>query len=107
MKKRPQRGRRAEAVLRTAPTGAIALSKKCRFEIGARPKFQSGPSPLQGNLFGWLRPVRRTNRFVRLDEDVVVVGLFSGKKADGYKRSARQQSGQHDPLMGAHVGVVK
>jgi len=47
------------------------------------------------------------NQSVGFDENVVVVRLLSGKKADGHKRRARQQAHQHDLAVRTLVGIVK
>jgi hypothetical protein len=57
--------------------------------------------------FGGKRRARGANQFVGFDENVGVVGLLSGKKADGHKRRAKQQAGQHDLPVRMLVGIVK
>lgn len=36
----------------------------------------------------------------------MVLGQFPAVKADGYERGAEQEAHQHDPLVGALVGIV-
>jgi hypothetical protein len=62
---------------------------------------------LQSDLFGWRQIACRMNRFVRFDEDVIIVALFAGKRADDHKHCASQQAGQHNSPVGALVSVVK
>jgi hypothetical protein len=63
--------------------------------------------PVPKNSFSRQRRARGTNQFVRFDEDVVIVRLLFGKKADGHKRRTKQQAYQHDFSVGALVCVVK
>lgn len=44
---------------------------------------------------------------VRLLENEMVLGLLSGKEGEGDKGRAEHQPHQHDPAVGALVGVVE
>ena len=58
-------------------------------------------------LIGRRRVAGGTNEPVRLQENVVVLGLLLGKVADRGKGRAKDQANQHDPAVGAPVGVMK
>jgi hypothetical protein len=50
---------------------------------------------------------RGPNQLVGFDENVIVPGLLSGKKADGHESCAKQQAHQHDLPVRTLVGIVK
>jgi hypothetical protein len=70
------------------------------------PLVGKSPTAVQG-LFGRQRRTCGANQFVRFDENVTIVRLLSCKKADGYKRSAKQQACQHNFPVGAFVSVME
>jgi hypothetical protein len=61
----------------------------------------------QGISFGRQRRASGTNQFIRFDENVVIVRLFSCKVADGYKRRAKQQAHEHYFSVRALISIMK
>ena len=58
-------------------------------------------------LIGVLRRAGGANQFVRLEQNVVVLGLLSGKETDGDKGRAEHQAHQHYFAVRAFVSAVK
>ena len=81
--------RRVNLTIRSRPVHQriVPVSHNSLLEVGGR--FHSRPVR-QRNSFSRQRRARGANQFVRFDENVVIVRLLFGKKADGHKRRAKQ-----------------
>jgi hypothetical protein len=82
----------------------------CQAAFGSRGK----KSPAAGSvhsqrqdLFSGQWRACSTNQFVRFKQNVVVVGLLSGKKADSHKKRAEDQAYNDDLSVCAFVSVMK
>ena len=74
-------------------------------DLSGRPPFT--PNLWVHALVGVLRRAGGADQLVRLQKNIVVFRLFSGKEADGDKQRTEQQAHQHDFPVGALVCVVK
>jgi hypothetical protein len=59
------------------------------------------------DLFSWQWRACSTNQFVRFKQNVVVVRLLSGKKADSHKKRTEDQADKDDLSVCAFVSVMK
>jgi hypothetical protein len=74
-------------------------------DLSGRPPFT--PNLWVHALVGVLRRAGGADQLVRLQKNIVVFRLFSGKEADADEDRAEHQPHEHDPAVRAFVGIMK